>query len=129
WITLQQGVDFVLASFARMQGGELYVPKIPSARITDLARAVAPDAPTRIVGIRPGEKLHEMMCPRDDAHLTLEFADHYVVRPAITFSTPVNQEVNALGERGRPVPPDFEYGSEHNPHFMSVEDLRHLVAQ
>jgi UDP-N-acetylglucosamine 4,6-dehydratase/5-epimerase len=129
WITLQQGVDFVLKSFERMQGGELYVPKIPSARITDLARAVAPDAPTRVVGIRPGEKLHEMMCPRDDAHLTLEFADHYVVRPAITFSTPVNQQVNALGEHGTPVAPDFEYGSERNPQFMSVEDLRRLVAQ
>jgi UDP-N-acetylglucosamine 4,6-dehydratase len=129
WITLQQGVDFVLKSFERMQGGELFVPKIPSARITDLASAVAPGAPTRVIGIRPGEKLHEMMCPRDDAHLTLEFSDHYVVRPAITFSTPVNQQVNALGEHGKPVPPDFEYGSERNPHFLSVEDLRRLVAQ
>src|SRR5687767_13887905 len=73
WITLQQGVDFVLRSFARMHGGEIFVPKIPSARITDLVQAIAPNLAYKIVGIRSGEKLHETMCPRDDAHLTLEF--------------------------------------------------------
>jgi len=85
WITLDQGVDFVCKSFERMKGGEIFVPKIPSVRITDLAKAMAPDLACKIVGIRPGEKLHEVMCPRDDSHLTVEFADHYVVKPTIRF--------------------------------------------
>src|ERR1700688_261723 len=86
WITLQQGVDFVLKNFERMHGGEIFVPKIPSIKIVDLATAMAPQLPQRIVGIRPGEKLHEIMCPADDSHLTLEFADHFVIKPTITFS-------------------------------------------
>jgi UDP-N-acetylglucosamine 4,6-dehydratase len=73
WITLQQGVDFVLKGFERMRGGELFVPKIPSVRIVDLAQAMAPKLPHKMVGIRPGEKIHEVMCPADDSHLTLEF--------------------------------------------------------
>ena len=81
WITLQQGVDFVLKNFERMHGGEIFVPKIPSVRIVDLATAMAPELPHKIVGIRPGEKLHEVMCPADDSHLTLEFDDHFVIQP------------------------------------------------
>lgn len=87
WITLPQGVEFVLKAFQRMQGGELFVPKIPSSRITDLATALAADMPHKIVGIRPGEKLHETMCPADDSHLTLEFKDHFVICPTI-YSPP-----------------------------------------
>src|SRR5476649_1542576 len=86
WITLQQGVDFVLKGFQRMHGGEIFVPKIPSVKVVDLARAMAPDLPYQIIGIRPGEKLHEVMCPCDDSHLTLEFADHYVIKPTIQFA-------------------------------------------
>lgn len=127
WITLQQGVDFVLKSFQRMQGGELFVPKLPSARITDLAAAVAGHLPTRVIGIRPGEKLHEVMCPRDDSHLTLEFRDHYVIRPSITFFKPVDYRVNALGESGRPVADGFEYDSGRNPHFLTVPTLQELI--
>ena len=85
WITLQQGVDFVLENFKRMHGGEIFVPKIPSSRITDLAEAIAPGLPHKVVGIRPGEKLHEIMCPRDDYHLTLEFPGHYVIKPSINI--------------------------------------------
>lgn len=77
WITLQQGVDFVLKCFQRMQGGEIFVPKIPSMKIIDLAEAIAPGIPTKIIGIRPGEKLHEVMCPKDDCHLTLELYRNY----------------------------------------------------
>ncbi|MGH8459314.1 MAG: polysaccharide biosynthesis protein, partial [Nevskiales bacterium] len=127
WITLQQGVDFVLRSFERMQGGELFVPKIPSSRITDLAEALAPGMPTKVIGIRPGEKLHETMCPLDDSHLTLEFKDHYVIRPTITFMTPVDYAKNALGEQSKPVPDGFEYNSGTNPHFLSVDEIRQLV--
>jgi len=79
WITLQNGVDFVIRNFARMHGGEIFIPKIPSATILDLAKAIAPDLPLKIIGIRPGEKLHETMCPGDDSHLTLEFHDHFVL--------------------------------------------------
>jgi len=129
WITLTQGVAFVLKSFARMQVGEIFVPRIPSARILDLAEAVAPGMPVRVIGIRPGEKLHEIMCPADDSHLTLEFEDHYVITPSISFLSPVNYERNALGEKGKPVSQGFEYSSETNPHFLDVEEIRSLIAQ
>jgi UDP-N-acetylglucosamine 4,6-dehydratase len=123
WITVQQGVDFVLKNFARMQGGEIFVPKIPSVRVVDLARAMAPNLPHRLIGIRPGEKLHEIMCPADDSHLTLEFADHYVIKPAIQFSGVVNFAVNRLGEKGEPVETGFEYHSGKNPRFLAIEEI------
>jgi UDP-N-acetylglucosamine 4,6-dehydratase len=129
WITLAQGVEFVLNAFTRMQVGEIFVPRIPSARILDLAEAVAPGMPVRVIGIRPGEKLHEIMCPADDSHLTLEFEDHYVITPSISFLSPVNYERNALGEKGKPVSQGFEYSSETNPHFLDVEEIRSLIAQ
>jgi UDP-N-acetylglucosamine 4,6-dehydratase len=125
WITLQQGVDFVLKAFARMQGGEIFVPKIPSIRITDLAAAMAPGLPTRIVGIRPGEKLHETMCPADDSHLTIEFADHFVIEPTITFSSLVHAfDSNRLRERGDRVSEGFAYESGVNPVFLGVDEIR-----
>ncbi|MHB8840887.1 MAG: UDP-N-acetylglucosamine 4,6-dehydratase (inverting) [Candidatus Aquicultor sp.] len=126
WITLPQGVDFVLKNFQRMQGGEIFVPKIPSMRIFDLVESMSPGMPAKIIGIRPGEKLHEVMCPGDDSHLTLEFHDHYVIRPAITFLTPVNYEINPLGEKGTPVEQGFEYNSGSNPVFLTVEQLREM---
>lgn len=126
WITLPEGIDFVLKNFQRMQGGELFVPKIPSMHITDLAKSLAPDMPTKIIGIRPGEKLHEIMCPADDSHLTLEFNDHYVIRPSISFSYKVNYDINPLGETGVPVEQGFEYNSGNNPHFLTVEELKPL---
>lgn len=123
WITLQQGVDFVLKNFERMQGGEIFVPKIPSVRITDLAKAMAPKLPHKIIGIRPGEKLHEIMCPADDSHLTLEFADHYVIRPTIQFVSHNDFSCNKLGEVGSPVGTEFEYHSGKNSHFLSLEEI------
>ena len=107
WITLQQGVDFVLKNFERMHGGEIFVPKIPSVKVVDLARAMAPGLPHRIVGIRPGEKLHEVMCPADDSHLTLEFADHYrdqagdpILRPRRFLDQPVRRDRADRSSRG-----------------------------
>ena len=123
WITLQQGVDFVLKDFARMHGGEIFVPKIPSVRVVDLATAMAPHLPHRIVGIRPGEKLHEVMCPADDSHLTLRFADHFVIKPTIQFAGIVDFGVNAIGEVGEPVESGFEYHSGRNDHFLSVDEI------
>jgi UDP-N-acetylglucosamine 4,6-dehydratase len=128
WITLQQGVDFVIRAFERMHGGEIFVPRIPSSRVVDLAEAVAPGLKREIVGIRPGEKLHEIMCPLDDSRLTLEFADHYVIQPSITFYNHPDFTTNALGEKGVPVSADFEYNSGTNPHFLSVGDIRALLA-
>jgi UDP-N-acetylglucosamine 4,6-dehydratase len=126
WITLQQGVDFVIDSFARMHGGEIFVPKIPSIRIVDLAESLAPGLRHEIVGIRPGEKLHEVMCPADDAHLTLEFDDHFVIRPSIQMSHRKEYETNALREQGRPVAQGFAYSSGENSEFLDVEALRRL---
>jgi UDP-N-acetylglucosamine 4,6-dehydratase/5-epimerase len=124
WITLQQGVDFVLKNFQRMQGGEIFVPKIPSVKIVDLAEAYAPGMPIDIIGIRPGEKLHEIMCPSDDSHLTVEFSDHYVLCPTIKF---FNREhdytLNNISETGSPVSSGYEYNSGNNHHFLSVREI------
>ena len=126
WITLRQGMEFVTKSFERMHGGEIFVPKIPSMRILDLAESVAPGMPTRIVGIRPGEKLHEIMCPAADCPLPLEFPDHYVIKPSIRFIGQADYAVNGLGEQGKPVAPGFEYSSGSNPQFLGVDALRHM---
>jgi UDP-N-acetylglucosamine 4,6-dehydratase len=127
WITLDHGVQFVLQAFNRMQGGEIFVPKIPSTTITDLAKSLAPNLPTRIVGIRPGEKLHEVMCPLDDSHLTLEFPDHFVIRPAIQFSHPADFRTNRLGEQGQPVPEGFQYSSDKNSEWLKPAELQRLL--
>lgn len=125
WITLQQGVDFVLKNFERMKGGEIFVPKIPSIRIVDLVESLQSGLRYEIVGIRPGEKLHEIMCPADDSHLTLEFDDHYVIRPSIRFHRgEYDYTENGLGEKGNPVASQFEYNSGSNSHFLTVEQLR-----
>jgi UDP-N-acetylglucosamine 4,6-dehydratase len=125
WITLQQGVDFVVKNFYRMYGGEIWVPKIPSVRITDVAEAMAPGIATHTIGIRAGEKLHEIMVPRDDAHLSLEFDDHFVIKPTIRFyDQDTDYRVNALGEEGKPVSDSFEYQSGTNPHFLDPEEIR-----
>ncbi len=131
WITLQQGVNFVLKNFERMRGGEIFIPKIPSVRITDLATAMAPTLPQTNIGIRPGEKIHEIMCPADDSHLTLEFEDHFAIRPSIIFSERNNSySPNKIGEEGKPVEQGFEYNSGTNSHFLTVAEivkLNHLA--
>jgi UDP-N-acetylglucosamine 4,6-dehydratase/5-epimerase len=127
WITLPQGVDFVLKSFERMQGGEIFVPKIPSMKVTDLATALAPGVPTKVVGIRPGEKLHEVMCPSDDHHLTVEFDDYYVIKPAIVFTRTLDFMQNALGEKGTVVVDGFEYSSDKNTEWLTTEQLLRMV--
>lgn len=126
WLKLEDGVDFVLKNFQRMQGGEIFIPKIPSMRILDLVKAIAPNAGVRIVGIRPGEKLHEVMCPSDLYYDTLEFADHFVIKPSTQFSMKIDYSVNPLGEKGKPVPDGFDYNSGNNPRFLTVEELREM---
>jgi UDP-N-acetylglucosamine 4,6-dehydratase len=129
WITLQQGVDFVLASFQRMYGGEVFIPKIPSSHIVDLASAIAPELPQKIIGIRPGEKMHEVMCPQDDSRLTLEFDDHFVIQPSITFIEHPDYARNRLGQSGRPVAEGFQFDSGNNAHFLTVPQLRDMLKQ
>lgn len=120
WISLQQGVDFVIASLGRMRGGEIFVPKIPSMNIIDLAEAVAPGCAVERIGIRPGEKLHEVMVPEDDARNTVEYDDHYAILPSY-------HQWNAAGlveDGGRPVPDGFRYSSDRNELWLSAEELR-----
>jgi len=122
WITLDQGVNFVLDCLKRMVGGELFVPKLPSMNIMDLAKTIAPKCETKIIGIRPGEKLHEVMVPRDDARRTLEFDDCYMIQPDFRF----------FGHRfknddGKPVPEDFEYNSGTNTWWLKVNELRKMI--
>lgn len=122
WITLEQGVDFVLKCFGRMVGGELFVPKIPSMNIMDLAEAICLKCEKKIVGIRAGEKLHEIMVPKDDARRTLEYKDHYLIQPGFRYF-----ERRFNGEKGKPVPDDFEYNSGTNPWFLTIEEMREMV--
>jgi UDP-N-acetylglucosamine 4,6-dehydratase len=122
WITLEQGVEFVLECFNRMVGGEIFVPKIPSMRIIDLARAIAPECDIEIIGIRPGEKMHEVMIPRDEARNTVELDKYYVIKPAFHFFKA------RFCENGcKPVPEDFEYNSGSNPWWLSVEELGKMI--
>jgi UDP-N-acetylglucosamine 4,6-dehydratase/5-epimerase len=128
-ISLEDGVDFVLKNFERMHGGEIFVPKIPSMHITELAKAMAPSLPHKVIGIRPGEKLHEIMCPADDSHLTLEFDDHYVVCPSIKFTHTPNFNKNKLGEEGKPVEQGFEYNSGSNTQWVSRDELLEMAKE
>ena len=127
WLRLKDGVEFVLKNFQRMQGGEIFIPKIPSMRIVDLVKAMAPELSMKVIGIRPGEKLHEVMCPSDIYYDTIEFSDHFVIKPSIKFWEGTDYTVNALGEKGKPVPDGFEYNSGTNPHFLTVEELRAML--
>lgn len=129
WITLDHGVDFVLKNFQRMQGGEIFVPKIPSVKIVDLARAMAPELDQHVIGIRPGEKLHEMMIARDDSLHTLEYHDHYVITPAIRFVVQSEYETNGMGETGSRVTEGFKYTSDNNGWFLTVDELAALDKQ
>ena len=127
WITLDQGIDFVVKSLSRMKGGEIFIPKIPSIKITDLAKAMAPDLELKFIGLRPGEKIHEIMCPADDSHLTIEFNDHFVIAPAIDFVDRTNSFTkNFLDEEGVLVPRGFEYNSGNNPVFLSLDEIKEM---
>ena len=126
-ITLDDGVNFVLKNFERMQGGEIFVPKIPSMNMVELAKAMAPDLPQKMIGIRPGEKIHEIMCPSDDSHLTLEFHDHFVLMPTITFNFTASYKENRIGEKGTPVQQGFEYNSGNNTEWLTHEQFLEMA--
>lgn len=122
WITLEQGVQFVLDNLERMHGGEIFVPKIPSMNIMDLAKAIAPECKTEIVGIRPGEKLHEAMIMEDDARHTIEFDSYYVIQPEFPFWS------KNFAQGGKELPEGFEYTSDKNSDWLTVEGLRELIS-
>lgn len=123
WITLDQGAEFVLMSLEKMKGGEIFVPKIPSAGIMDIAKAVAPHCETKVVGIRPGEKLHETLISEDDGRLTLEYDNHFVIQPQFTW----------WGEErkngGRPVPEGFSYSSGNNEKVLNVIEIKNIIKE
>ncbi len=124
WITLEQGASLVLNALREMKGGEIWVPKIPSMRIVDLARVIAPEAERRVVGIRPGEKLHEVMIPVDDGRQTLEFSDHFIIRP----SFPWWGKDWHMEKAPRPCADGFYYGSDNNSRWLDDEELARMIA-
>ena len=123
WITLQQGVDFVINSLEKMSGGEIFVPKIPSMNILDLAAAIAPECKTTIVGIRPGEKLHEVMVPEDDARSSVELSDRYVILPAFSW---FDSTAYAAAKR---CPDGFRYGSDNNERWLTKTELVEMLGR
>ena len=129
WITLQQGVDFVISCLANMQGGEIYVPKIPSMKLTDFASAVAPDIPQDIVGLRPGEKLHEVMVTEDDAPNTFELPDRYVIEPPYPFWSREEAADEKTIVEAKPVPKGFRYASDNNTDWLDAKGLLSLLSE
>ena len=128
WITLSEGVNFVKKSFELMRGGEIFVPKLPSVKIIDLAKAIAPNRKVKIIGSRPGEKIHEIMCPADSSGDTIEFSDYYCIKPSIKFShVRVNYKINKNGQVGKYVKKDFEYNSGKNSHFIKIEGIKNFL--
>ncbi|MGB4176657.1 MAG: UDP-N-acetylglucosamine 4,6-dehydratase (inverting), partial [Halanaerobiales bacterium] len=121
WITLEEGVEMVFATLEKMQGGEIFVPKIPSMKITDLAEAIAPECELEIVGIRPGEKLHEMLITGSDARHTLEFENYYIIQPEFSWWKLGNHK------DGKPLTDDFEYTSDKNEEWLTVEEMREML--
>jgi UDP-N-acetylglucosamine 4,6-dehydratase/5-epimerase len=126
WIKLEDGANFVERSVHMMRGGEIFIPKVPSMRITDLAAAIGPQCEQETVGIRPGEKLHELLLTRDDARHTLEFKDFFVIQPAIHMWNDI-QSTTYGGEQGRPVPADFEYASNNNDLWLDAPQLKSAI--
>jgi len=116
-ITLEDGVNFVLNNFERMHGGEIFIPKIPSMKITELAKALAPDVAHKVIGIRAGEKMHEVMITADDR--VVEFENYYVITPTIQFSHIVDYKINALNQKGKDIGIGFEYNSLNNTQWLS----------
>lgn len=123
WISLEQGVQLVIKALAESRGGETFIAKIPSFKITDLAKAILPACTMKEVGIREGEKLHEIMITKEDAPYTYEYGRHFVIHPHMSWWNP-GKEIPG----GKPVPKDFEYSSGANSQWLSVEDLRRLLA-
>lgn len=124
WLKLEQAVEMVLEAIENMQGGELYVKKIPSMRMPDLARAIAPNLAIKEIGIRPGEKVHEQMITKEDARNTIDMGEFYIILPEINI-----EHINYKYPNAKPVANDFEYHSGNNDRWLSVEDMRKLIGE
>jgi len=125
WITLEQGVEFVISCFDMMVGGEIFVPKIPSMKVVDVAKAMAPDLPHKVVGIRPGEKLHEVMVPEDDARNAIELDDRFVIEPEFMYWSRAVRIIKGA----RDLPEGFSYSSDTNTDWLDAEGLRAMIAE
>ena len=125
FIKVEDGVKFVINSFLRMRGGEIFVPKITTIYIKDIIKALNKNY--KIVGIRPGEKLHEVLCSREESHLTLEFKDHYIIQPSYLEKKNKNYKTNKMGEKGKNVLPTFEYSSLLNEEVLSLNQIKNLL--
>ncbi|HEX7974245.1 MAG TPA: UDP-N-acetylglucosamine 4,6-dehydratase (inverting) [Anaerolineales bacterium] len=128
WLTLEQGVRFVIRCTEQMVGGEVFVPKIPSTRILDLAQVIAPNSDVEVIGIRPGEKLHEVLIHEDEARTAVELKDMFVVLPTASEIGFARECRQAWESRGQPLPDGFRYGSETNPQWLSQEQIQQIIA-
>ena len=124
WLTLDYGAQFVLKCLSKMRGGEIFIPKIPSMRIIDLAKTIYPGCDIRIVGIRPGEKLHEVLVPQGNAHNTVEFDDHFVIQPAFPWW---DEKAFVTSNSGKSVPEEFEYRSDNNSEWLTPQQLQQMI--
>ena len=121
WITLEQAVKFVIKNFERMKGGEIFIPKIPSMKVIDLAKAIAPECEIRYIGIRPGEKLHEVMISPDDSRNTIEFNDCYILKPDFEWWDSKHHSGGNFVSEG------FSYASNTNPDVLNIEQMKELI--
>lgn len=127
WITLEQGIDFSIQSMKLMKGGEIFVPKLPSIKITDLAKSFKERVKLKFTGIRPGEKIHEVMCPADDSHRTIEFKSYFIITPVILMRLKLKDYmISKDNKKGKLVPEGFEYNSGNNPNFLNVYDIKKI---
>tara|TARA_B100001057_G_C22775220_1_gene921315 strand:+ start:99 stop:1103 length:1005 start_codon:yes stop_codon:yes gene_type:complete len=127
-ITLTQGVKFVKNILPKMQGGETFIPKLPSIKIIDLAKAISNDVELKIIGKRPGEKIHEILCPFETSHLTIEFSEHFVIKPSIQINKKYKYEIDLTNETGSKVNDDFEYSSNLNDEWLNKEQIKKLIS-
>ena len=125
FITLDDSVEFVIKAFYRMKGGEVFIPKLPSIKIKDIIKALNTKIKIKITGIRPGEKIHEILCPSTSAYLTLDFKDHFVLKPSIILNK--NYNINALKEKGKLVQKNFIYSSDKNRKFLNIREIQKII--
>ena len=127
WFTLESSAKFVLKCLKNMSGGEIFVPKIPSVKIVDLAKAMDPKKKLRVIGVRPGEKLHELMCPKESSSNTLEFKDFFIIFSSeISLNNKIKQYKKRFNERGKKVFENFEYNSKNNTHYLTIKEIKNL---
>ena len=131
WITLETGVKFVLQSFDEMYGGEIFIPKMPSIKILDLVKSLGSNVKHHIIGIRPGEKIHETLCPSDSSYDTIEFEKYFIIKPSTIFSKKdfedsLNYTLSKTGKKGKKLKQKFIYSSDHNPHLLKVDEIKKI---